>query len=223
MKVCVVRHHEIDTAALIADGFRAKGYEVEDVLLREAGDLPDPAGYEAAVVLGALWSVYDRTEVGAWIDAELDWVRSRDAARLPTLGICFGAQVMATAFGGRVEAMGSTELGWYESGTGDPSVIPQGPFFEFHGDHCLVSDEVDVLARNERCVQAFRHGTSLAVQFHPEVDPDILQAWLDAGARETVVVNGLDPQALQEETARREPEARQRAQHLVDLLLGATV
>ena len=164
------------------------------------------------VVLGAISSVNDPDP---WIAEELDWLRAADQAGLPVLGICFGAQALCAAFGGRVEAMAGQEIGWTMVESADHGLVPPGPWLEFHGDRCLLPAAATVLARNQACVQAFRLGRHLAVQFHPEVDGPQLKRWLDAGGDRDAERAGLDLDQFLADTIREEPAARERADRLV--------
>jgi len=167
------------------------------------------------VLLGSTCSVYDEGEARAWIDEELAWLRRADAAGVPVLGICFGAQMLAATFGGTVEHAGRQEIGWVMVDTEDPDLIPPGPWLEFHHDRCLPPAGATVLARNNLGVQAYRLGRHLAVQFHPEVDGDQFRLWLDAGGRAEIGANGQDPDAMLAETIAEEPGAAVRADRLV--------
>ena len=99
MRVAVVRHHEEDSAGFIGEAFEAHGAQLSTVLFPKEGPLPDLAGLAHIVVLGSTSSVYDDGEARAWIDEDLAWLRRADAAGVPILGICFGAQLLAAAFG----------------------------------------------------------------------------------------------------------------------------
>jgi len=211
-RVLVVRHHDVDSAGLIAAAFEARGAELSVHLFPDHGPLPAPDGADHIVVLGAISSVNDPDP---WIAAELAWLRAADQAGVPVLGICFGAQALCVAFSGRVERMPRQEIGWTMVESADPGLVPDGPWLEFHGDRCLLPAEAAVLARNETCVQAFRLGRHLAVQFHPEVDGPQLKAWLDAGGNRDVERIGLDPGQFLADTIREEPAARERADRLV--------
>ena len=215
-RVIVVRHHDIDTAGFIGDAFEACGAELSVHLFPDDGPLPAPGGADHIVVLGAVSSVNDPDP---WIAAELDWLRAADQAGVPVLGICFGAQALCVAFGGRVEAMARREIGWTMVDPADPDVIPPGPWLEFHNDRCLPPPAAAILATNDAAVQAFRIGPHLAVQFHPEVDGQLLKLWLDAHTDSDPVSLGIDPGQFLADTIREEPAARDRTARLVAAFL----
>jgi len=215
MRVVVVRHHEEDSAGFIGDAFEARGAELSTLLFPKEGPLPGPDGLAHIVMLGSTCSVYDQGEARSWIDEELAWLRYADAAGVPVLGICFGAQLLTAAFGGTVEHAGREEIGWVTIESTDPAVIPPGPWLEFHHDRCLPPAQAAVLAWNELGVQVFRLGRHLAVQFHPEVDGAQFRLWLDAGGRNEIAQAGLDPDEMLSQTFAEEPGAAERADRLV--------
>ena len=216
MRVLVIRHHDIDSAGFIADAFQARGAELCVHLFPDDGPLPALDGVDHVVVLGAVNSVNDPDP---WIAQELAWLRAADAAGVPVLGICFGAQTLCAALGGRVEAMGRHEIGWVLVDSVDHDVIPAGPWLEFHNDRCLPPPDAAVLARNDVAVQAFGIGPHLAVQFHPEVDGPQLKRWLDAHTDSGPGTLGIDPDQFLADTIREEPAARDRADRLVAAFL----
>jgi GMP synthase-like glutamine amidotransferase len=215
MRVIVVRHHALDEAGFIAASFAERGAELTVHQFPADGPLPPLDDVDHVIVLGAVWSVYDEQSIGHWIGDELDWLRAADTAGVPVLGICFGAQALTAALGGKVEAAPRKEIGWTTVQTFEPELIEPGPWLEFHGDRCLPPDAARVLARNDLCVQAFSIGPHLAVQFHPEVDAAQLTKWLGDGGRAEAEAEGVDPDELIRRTAAEEHEAARRAGRLV--------
>ncbi len=217
MRVVVIRHHDIDSAGFIAEAFEARGASLTVHLFPDEGPLPALDGVDHVIVMGAVSSVNDPDP---WIAEELAWLRAADAAGLPVLGICFGAQALCAALGGRVEAMAGKEVGWFTVESADEDAVPAGPWLEFHNDRCLLPAGAVALARNDAAVQAFRIGRHLAVQFHPEVDGPQLKRWLDAHTDTETRQLGIDADQFLADTIREEPAARARADRLVATALA---
>ncbi|HEY3735282.1 MAG TPA: gamma-glutamyl-gamma-aminobutyrate hydrolase family protein [Streptosporangiaceae bacterium] len=156
MRAIVIRHHEEDSAGFIGEAFAARGAELSVHLFPDAGPLPDPARFDHIIVLGSSYSVYDQDPARAWIADELAWLQRADRAGVPVLGICFGAQVLVAALGGRVVPAARKEIGWFRIDTLDPGLIPAGPWLEFHGDQCLLPPSARLLA----CSSTFLAGNT---------------------------------------------------------------
>ena len=108
----------------------------------------------------------------------------------PLLGVCLGGQLMTLALGGAVERTPTPEVGVCElsllpEAADDPlfSVLPdKAPVAQYHGDAMTALPAGAVLlASTPDCAhQAYRLGErAWAVQFHPEVDADIVASWAD--------------------------------------------
>jgi GMP synthase-like glutamine amidotransferase len=186
----------------------ANGFALQ-VVRADREELPDPRGAAFAAVLGSEASV--AVPEHDWVPRAVAWVRAADAAGTPVLGICFGAQVLAAALGGRVLRLPRPEIGWVQIESEDPERIPAGPWLEWHEDAIELPPLAYELARNAFGVQAFCHCRHLAVQFHPEVTREIAEQW----ARGDVPA-GVDPQALVAATARHAQAAAEAARRLFD-------
>lgn len=224
MRALIIRHDHPSTAGFVGERLARRGFELVEMLVVPEADyerpgvtavFPDPCGFDVVVVLGAPWSVYDTATIGAWIDDELALLRKASAADVPVLGICFGGQAMAAALGGAVERAERPEIGWTDVRSDDPALISEGPWFQWHFDRIVVPPEAREIARSDVGPQAYVIGRSLGVQFHPEVTPEIVRAWLDHGGLPQALRHGHDP----EELTRPRAGAREQAYRLVDTFL----
>jgi len=216
---------------MLGDVFAEFGYDVDTfaVVGRDQVEqpaitvrFPDPLDYDVVVPLGARWAVYDERLKQSWVADEMALVRTADAAGVGVLGVCFGGQLVAQAFGGSVERSTDPEIGWHEVSTDAPDLIPAGPWFQWHFDRCVLPPGAEEVARNEVCVQAFETAHGLGVQFHPEITTAMVGGWIEAGGAEQCVRHGVDPGELLERSRAMEPMARANARRLVDGFLGRT-
>jgi GMP synthase-like glutamine amidotransferase len=210
-----LRHHEEDDPGLVGRALERRGFDVDVVLVTDETPTVDLTGVDVVGVLGSKWSVYDHERVGGWIEVELETIRRADQCGIAVLGICFGAQALCTAMGGSVSPAASTELGWVGLEGVPDEGLPEGPWFEFHSDLCVLPTGARVLARNEVCVQAFRIGRHLGVQFHPEIDAAQFARWLEAGADAEAAAHGESGELLLKEIGAREVDAAARVDRLV--------
>jgi GMP synthase-like glutamine amidotransferase len=164
---------------LLAPWAEARELELKVVRIDLGEPLPDPRDVDFAVALGSSASVV--TPAHDWIGAEVEWLREADAAGVPVLGICFGAQALAAALGARVHRLREPEIGWIEVQTADAGHIPGGPWVAWHEDGFELPPLAYELARNAFGVQAFCHRRHLAVQFHPEATAAIATGWDEHG------------------------------------------
>jgi GMP synthase (glutamine-hydrolysing) len=202
--------------ALEGLGYRRTFLAREDAL----GGWPDDptAGVDLIVVLGSEWSVYAK-EVGDAVARERALLAAAVTNDTPVLAICFGAQLLATALGGEALSAPRTELGWLDVVPVHREIEP-GPWFQFHSDTFSLPPGAALLAESDVGPQAFRAWSALAVQFHPEVTPDIVGRWA-ASDPEPVARAGLTAAELVARTAEEQPRARQAARRLVAEFLAS--
>lgn len=152
----------------------------------------DPLDPNPLVVLGGTCGAY-QAEDYPFLREEIDILKARMEADLPTLGICLGAQLMAKALGAHV-GPGSKggEIGWFDihvNEAGRDSPVRHfdkslTKMLQWHGDTFDLAPEMRLLASSSMYEnQAFAYGKNcLGVQFHPEIQRCTLQGWYVSSA-----------------------------------------
>jgi GMP synthase-like glutamine amidotransferase len=169
------------------------------------------------LLLGSEWSAAEPVAPEV-LDAECALVRDAVKAGVPVLGLCYGAQVIATALGGRVAHAPEPEIGLVEVETVDESLVPSGPWWEFHLDVINPPPGSSVVARNGCGIQAFVTDKTLGVQFHPEVLPETLDDWASRYPR-LVIGAGTTREDIVARARAAQDRSRRAAHHLVDAFL----
>lgn len=216
--VLVVGNTADPDVGYVGERFAARGLALARVWREER--LPDvvPPGTAAVLLLGSEWSVSNPVapEVLAW---ECGLVRSAADADVPVLGLCYGAQVLAHAYGGRVSVAPNPEVGLVTVETMDETLVPPGPWWAFHNDAIDLPPDARLVARNGCGVQAFEVPGALGVQFHPEVRPAVLEDWLRR-VPAMAAAAGVPAVELAALAVRREADARASAYALADGFLA---
>ena len=220
-RLLVIEHEEDSGGELLGEAAVAKGFRLH-VVTPNSGIPTSCAGYDAVIMLGSADSVYDPA-IADWFVPEIELLREADAIGVPVFGVCFGAQALAVALGGSVARAACPEIGWVEVDSTDIHVIPAGPWFEWHVDTITPPDGAEVLAttklaNGELCVQAYRVGPHLAVQFHPEAQLRQATDW-PAADPVNLAATGQTPEWILQRTIEELPAARVRAADLLDRFL----
>lgn len=210
----ILMHEDAAPPALFAEWCERRGIPYVVKRVWEDGTPPDPTGFPWICSLG---SEYTPGKAGApgWVDREVEFLRSALAADVPILGLCFGGQALAAAAGATVAPAEPAEVGWFEIESDAPAEIPTGPWLYFHYDQFELPDGATELARSPAGTAAFRLGSSLGLQFHPESTPAIADRWV-AGESDAVEAIGVSPEDVTEAGARSGRAAATAAEKLFD-------
>ena len=229
MRALFIEHDHISLGGPIWRSLEKHGYEIERFLIvpeenfstpNVHANFPNFLDYDLLVPMGAPYGAYEDDRIGNWLQPELEKLKEAHNEGVPILGICFGGQLMARALGGSVARAPKAEVGWIEIESNDKSLIPTGPWFEYHWDRWQTPKGATEIAKTEIANQAFVMGRTLALQFHPEIDLEVLDAWLamEGGCAE-VESAGVNVEQLRQETQQMQPAAEKRAFELVDAFL----
>lgn len=207
-----VRHLAFEDLGLLEPLLQARAFEVRH---HEAGvddfGAIDLEAIDLLVVLGGPISAADEANY-PWLADEVALLRRRLDTGRPLLGICLGAQLMARALGAAVRPMGVKEIGFAPltlTAAGQGSALEElggQPVLHWHGDQFELPAGLPSLASTAVCPhQAFApHARALALQFHPEVDPARIEAWL-IGHADELAAAGIRPQSLRDGAKQQGP------------------
>ena len=210
MSLLVVMNRGDSGLGLLAHDLQKRFKQVEFCYREEIVGIDFQAVPDALVLLGSDWSVVNPL-VQVQVNAEVLLVRKFVELGVPTLGICFGAQLIAHAFGGSVGRGPITEIGWSQVVSDHEPAVLSGKWMQWHYDSFTAPPGFDVLASNDSAIQCIRRGHVVGVQFHPEFDEQCLVSWLGNGGDRELELLGISPQDLISETQHEVHLARSRS------------
>jgi GMP synthase (glutamine-hydrolysing) len=187
VEVLALVHGDGGGPSLFREVMAGRGDSVVEVRLHR-GEQPGkpPSEYDALLVLGGTAHPYEE-DTHAWLGPEVEYLEGALDQRVPTFGVCLGAELLARAAGGRVERAPEPEIGWFPveltaAAEDDPlfSALPKHfPSFQWHEYSAGVPPGAVELARSGQGPQAYRLGHVVwGVQFHPEVRFEQLVGWI---------------------------------------------
>ncbi|MEE9911701.1 MAG: gamma-glutamyl-gamma-aminobutyrate hydrolase family protein [Deltaproteobacteria bacterium] len=179
MRAHFFQHVPFEGLGCIGPWLEAAGFEITSTRFFESTDLPDPKKTDLLVVMGGPMSVNDEGEY-PWLVSEKQFIREAIDSGVPVLGICLGAQLIASASGARVYRNPVKEIGWFPIrgiSSNDRSVFsfpPSVHVFHWHGETFDLPPGAIRLAESDGCEnQAFQFGKSvIGLQFHLETTPE---------------------------------------------------
>jgi GMP synthase-like glutamine amidotransferase len=216
LNALIVQHEEPTPPGLLGEWLDQQNADVDVLRIDLDEKVPDPRDYQLIASLGSEFAAFDDSV--PFIHRESQLIREAAEHDVPVLGLCFGGQLMARVLGGKSFRSERSEIGWLTVRSKDPQLIPEGPWFQWHFDTFSLPPGAKLLADTDVGPQAYVFGKSLGLQFHPEVTPEIMESWVRA-YRHELDGDGVDPDALLEETHRRAPAVRRTTFRLFDHFL----
>ena len=151
----------------------------------ENSSLPRLRKLDLIIVLGGPMSANDESAL-PWLRPEKEFIRDAVRRGIPMVGICLGAQLIASALGARIYRNACKEIGWFP--------IMSAPYtensyrlpktccvFHWHGETFDLPTGAVLLARSKATEnQAFQIGRHVVgLQFHLETTPESVRALVD--------------------------------------------
>jgi GMP synthase-like glutamine amidotransferase len=213
LRALILQHEEPTPPGHVTEWLEGHGAEMNVLRIDLEDPRVDPGRYDLVVSLGSEFAAYDDSH--RFVTSEAELMRRAFDADVPILGLCFGGQMLARVLGGEVYCGAESEIGWLPVRTSDPDLVPEGPWFQWHFDVITAPRDATVLAETDLGTQAFVAGRSLGLQFHPEVTPEIMDDWVRT-YRHELDAEGIDPDALLQETNRRAEESKRTSWRLLE-------
>lgn len=173
-----LQHVPFEGLGSIEPWLREAGYHITKTPLYASAGLPDRVDFDLLVVMGGPMSVNDVADY-PWLSEEKQFIRRAIEKGTPVLGVCLGAQLIASSLGAGVYPNGEKEIGWFPV-----QCVPQNDadlfqfhssmdVFHWHGETFDLPPGAVRLTQSEACDnQAFQIGkTVIGLQFHLETTP----------------------------------------------------
>ena len=196
--VLLVQNTRIEGSGYLGELLQKDGFEITSVNAKHE-KLPD-RDFSLVVILGAPESANDDLP---YLQAEQELIKNSVEKNTPVLGICLGSQLIAKTFGAKVYSGPKKEIGFYND------LIPQAnsslfsgfenPFtvFHWHGDTFdLPEGAVRLASSGDYPNQAFQFKSAVGLQFHLEVNEEMVNLWLDKTEEKLQSIPCIDPQKI---------------------------
>jgi GMP synthase-like glutamine amidotransferase len=184
-KVHVFQHVPFEDLGSIAPWLNRRGILTGYTRFFAGDRLPSLEQVDALIVMGGPLSVNDE-EKYPWLISEKYFIREAIRQNIPVLGICLGAQLIASTLGARVYSNPVKEIGWFPvQAVSAANQLVNFPAefiaFHWHGETFDLPEGAVQLARSAACEhQAFQFMQKvIGLQFHLETTPAGVLSLLD--------------------------------------------
>ena len=205
LRIHYLQHVHFEDLGCIEDWAVSKGHRLTSTKFYEKELLPELSEFDWLIVMGGPMGVYD-FEKYEWLSGEKEFIGKAIQNGKIVLGICLGAQLIASALSAKVYPNTEKEIGWFPISLAQDSVATilfgesgdSFPVFHWHGDTFDLPPNATRIASSEICPnQAFIYAEKvIGLQFHFEVTEKSLQRMITFCGEE--LVDGKYIQSVQE-------------------------
>ncbi len=227
MNIVVLQHAAFEGPGEIADWAEQHGHSVSVHHLYRGEALPRVGAFDLLVVMGGEMNIYQYRD-WPWLKAESAFIKSTLAQGKWAIGICLGAQLIADALGAQVVQNPTIELGWLpitwtkEARGAFPDLPASSTVLHWHGDTFGLPPGALRLAASEGCAeQGFLvPHRCLGLQFHIEVDPALVQEYVEGQGEWPTGPHTQTPEAILAKAASHCDQNRALLHRMLDQFCG---
>ena len=175
MRIHYLQHVPFEGLGNIENWALAKGHQVSDTQLYNNDPLPEPEEFDWLIVMGGPMNIYEEDRF-PWLAREKIFIKDTIDAGKIVLGVCLGAQLIASVLGAKIHKNQYPEIGWFDVRLTDAacksrafSRLPERfTAFHWHGDTFDLPPGATWIAESDACRnQAFEYGGRvIGLQFH---------------------------------------------------------
>jgi len=199
--VLVVQNTRIESSGYLGELLSSDGFDITSINAKH--EIIPNKKFSLVVILGAPESANDDLP---YLRAEQQLIKNSVEKNIPVLGICLGSQLIAKTFGAKIYSGPKKEIGFYNdlkissnstffSGFQNPFTV-----FHWHGDTFDLPQGALRLASSEHYPnQAFQYKSAIGLQFHLEVNEEMVNLWLDNTKEKLQKISYINPQEIRSE------------------------
>ena len=196
--VLLVQNTRIEGSGYLGELLSNDGFDITSIHAKHEA-IPEKK-FSFVVILGAPESANDDLP---YLLNEQKLIKNSVDNEIPVLGICLGSQLIAKTFGAKVYKGPIKEIGFYHDlKFSNNSKLFDGfsnPFsvFHWHGDTFDLPEGAARLALSENYQnQVFQYKSAIGLQFHLEVNEQMVNLWLDKTEEKLRQISYIDPQKI---------------------------
>ena len=199
--VLVIQNTRIESSGYLGELLSRDGFDITSINAKH--EIIPNKKFSLVVILGAPESANDDFP---YLIEEQQLIKTSVNDDIPVLGICLGSQLIAKTFGAKVYSGPKKEIGFYNDLkiSSDSTFFSgfQNPFtvFHWHGDTFDLPQGALRLASSEHYLnQAFQYKSAIGLQFHLEVNEEMVNLWLDNTKEKLQKISYINPQEIRSE------------------------
>jgi GMP synthase-like glutamine amidotransferase len=193
MRILCLKHISFEGPGMIAVWAQQNGHTLDILLADTQAQLPAIDSFDLLLIMGGPMSIHQQ-QLYPWLLREKNYIRDAIHQRKRVLGICLGAQLIASVLGAQIQTAPQPEIGWFpiQSVVDCPAhfKLPASlPVLHWHSEQFELPTGAQRIAVSQACPnQAFLFGKHvLGLQCHLEITKQGLELLIAACGHELLL------------------------------------